>query len=518
MKIQDSSKEVTINKETTTVNIKNEDIQIVKPKINKGGIGERVSDKELESIAEGFMTQKEKARWKKLSDSQRQKYVRKAKTKTVRRNKVKSAFTNKATAQKFSRRNSSIGLTKKSSEVINKSASVAGASTGVGVVKEVAQEVGKKTAKIFNDNDTKRHLSTARGKELAKETIINETKDTKSISEKVVAVIASLGGTIMTAVTAILPILLPFIIIMAIIINVLLMLFGGAIEDEKNTYDGSRIVSVALKEKGTTSGEKYWKFTMGSSFVNDSATPWCACFVSWCANECGYIESGLFPKSAGVAGYKSFFGAKGLYKEAGSYTPKTGDLICFGSNAHIGIVQYVEGNRVITIEGNTGGGVYERSYALSDSYVTGYCTPEYPENIDIPEPYGTEYSYMGWQTITSPSSKQYQLRQEAGMNFDANGFGVIKGRYVVACTTTYGQVGDYIDWTLENGTVIKAVIGDIKNQNDAGCNEWGHKNGACVIEFVVDKASWYGTSKYPTNFHPEWNSRVVNAHKVGSFW
>ena len=26
---------------------------------------------------------------------------------------------------------------------------------------------------------------------------------------------------------------------------------------------------------------------------------WCAIFVSWCANECGYIDAGVVPKFAG---------------------------------------------------------------------------------------------------------------------------------------------------------------------------------------------------------------------------
>lgn len=51
---------------------------------------------------------------------------------------------------------------------------------------------------------------------------------------------------------------------------------------------------------------------------------------------------------------------------------------------------------------------------------------------------------MGWQCITSKSSQQYKLRDKAGQNFDSEGFGIINNRYVVACTTTYGRVGDYI--------------------------------------------------------------------------
>ena len=105
--------------------------------------------------------------------------------------------------------------------------------------------------------------------------------------------------------------------------------------------------------------------------------------------------------------------------------------------------------------------------------------------VKVPDGLGKIHSYMGWQMITAKSSNQYKLRQAAGMNFDEQGFGKIGDRYVVATTTTFGQVGDFIDVKQADGTVIKCIIGDIKSQKDEGCNEWGHNNGQCVVEFVV---------------------------------
>lgn len=91
------------------------------------------------------------------------------------------------------------------------------------------------------------------------------------------------------------------------------------------------------------------------------------------------------------------------------------------------------------------------------------------------------------------------------------------GRYVIACTTLYGQVGDYIDFQRENGEIIHAVIGDIKSQSDPGCNQYGHDNGRCVVEFVVKKSTWYPSHANPgtAGCHPEWNSRVVRAVNTG---
>lgn len=65
------------------------------------------------------------------------------------------------------------------------------------------------------------------------------------------------------------------------------------------------IVQVALAQIGNVGGQPYWSWYGFSSRVE-----WCACFISWCANECGYIEAGIIPKfasceSEGVAWFKT---------------------------------------------------------------------------------------------------------------------------------------------------------------------------------------------------------------------
>ncbi len=138
--------------------------------------------------------------------------------------------------------------------------------------------------------------------------------------------------------------------------------------------------------------------------------------------------------------------------------------------------------------------------------------------VQLPEGLGKIHSYMGWQMITAKSSNQYKLRQAAGMNFDADGFGKIGDRYVVATTTTFGQVGDFIDVKQADGTIIKCIIGDIKSQKDEGCNQWGHNSGQCVVEFVVDKTSWYGTNKTVNHFHPEFNQTITSIANKGNYF
>ena len=143
------------------------------------------------------------------------------------------------------------------------------------------------------------------------------------------------------------------------------------------------------------------------------------------------------------------------------------------------------------------------------------------QSINLPAGLGRYFTYMGWQMITSPSSNQYKLRQAAGMNFDSEGFGIINGRYVIACTTTFGNVGDYVDFYQSDGTVLNCIIGDIKNQSDPGCTQWGHNNGDVVVEFVVDKSSWYPS--HPNvgsqGFHMELSGKnIVKAVNGGNYF
>lgn len=84
-----------------------------------------------------------------------------------------------------------------------------------------------------------------------------------------------------------------------------------------STSGSNDIVEVARQYIGNIGGEIFWSWYGFSSRVE-----WCACFVSFCANECGYIEAGIIPKfasceSEGVAWFKTC----GLWQD-GSYTPK----------------------------------------------------------------------------------------------------------------------------------------------------------------------------------------------------
>lgn len=123
---------------------------------------------------------------------------------------------------------------------------------------------------------------------------------------------------------------------------------------------------------------------------------------------------------------------------------------------------------------------------------------------------GGAYTYERWDRTWAAGTRQKALNAKYE-GYDAEGFGRIGDRYVIACTTTFGQVGDLIDFVLADGTVIKTVVGDIKNQSDPGCTIWGHMNGENVIEFIVDGSSWYKGHANPgaASCHPDWGGLTV---------
>lgn len=417
------------------------------------------------------------------------------------------------------------------SAVVGTSTAAGAATGGASVAVQATAGVGKKAAELFRDSLLEKSaVAEQRVNQIYKE--MEQKKEDNSGLKTAKQVVTYTGAAVVGMIFAALQVAISFFsgiigILAAIIIAIILVVtVVTAVVSvimaifTSNSYIGAeRIVEVALTQEGNTDGSKYWEYTMGTAFVDGSSTPWCASFVSWCANECGFIDEGAVPKSGSVATYRRFYAEKELLHEENDYIPQTGDLILFGNDEHIGIVQYVEGDRVITIEGNTDDAVYSRSYSLDSDYITGYCSPEYPggNEITIPEGMGTYHTYMGWHTITSTTSRQYQLREASGENYDAEGFAKIGDRYVIACTLTFGEVGDYIDFYRENGDVIHAVIGDIKNSNDPGCNEYGHANGQCVVEYIVS-SSWYPSHANPgtANCHPEWDSRIVKAVNLGT--
>ena len=167
-----------------------------------------------------------------------------------------------------------------------------------------------------------------------------------------------------------------------------------------NTYTNigsgaTDIIGVARTQVGyqeNSVGTKYGDWYNGV-FVNQ---PWCAMFVSWCAEQAG-IPNTVIQKYASCSVEVAWFKAIGRWHDSkaygGSYTPQKGDVVFYrdaGSSSvstHTGVLAGLNGNYLDVIEGNaTNGKVCEytanASRTLSASYVIGYGNPDYSEEME----------------------------------------------------------------------------------------------------------------------------------------
>ncbi len=164
---------------------------------------------------------------------------------------------------------------------------------------------------------------------------------------------------------------------------------------------------------GSSGNYTEYNYNMGKSLIGaygGSTYPWCASFISWCLYQSHCTDQGkesdmcrnhvgdsrYIWREIGCGAWTPNLQSAGYFKKAahkgGTYTPKSGDLIFFRNNAHIGIVLYCEGSTVYTVEGNTsdasglepeGGGVYFKNYSLSSTLIDGYGAMPYVSNNNV---------------------------------------------------------------------------------------------------------------------------------------
>lgn len=144
------------------------------------------------------------------------------------------------------------------------------------------------------------------------------------------------------------------------------------------------IIEVAASQIGNEGGEPYW-----SMFGFTSRIAWCACFVTWCGNECGYIENGIMPYSIGCVVSMNWYKERGQWID-GNEEPVPGMIIFYdwddpdgefgpqdGKPDHTGIVAKVENGIVWTIEGNSGDACRMNQHPVGEYVIMGYGCPRY---------------------------------------------------------------------------------------------------------------------------------------------
>ena len=142
-------------------------------------------------------------------------------------------------------------------------------------------------------------------------------------------------------------------------------------------------VQVALTQVGNVGGEPYWSW-----YGFGSRVEWCACFVSWCADQCGYIDTGVIPKFAGCVNGVQWFRDRGQWAD-NAIEPAPGMIIFFdwdnkghsgpqdGQSDHVGIVWKVEDGIIYTVEGNSGDSCRVNQYPVCHYEILGYGIANY---------------------------------------------------------------------------------------------------------------------------------------------
>lgn len=169
------------------------------------------------------------------------------------------------------------------------------------------------------------------------------------------------------------------------------------------------IVAVAVTQLGYREGNN--NDTKYGDWYGMSNQPWCAMFVSWCADQAG-ISTNIIKKNAKA--HPTYFGLSA--KSGSSYTPRSGDLFFCkrnGSYAHAGIVYYVDGDYFYTIEGNAsnsgsfdGTGVFSLKRKISACY---FASPSYLGNTDCTyvQGYDSAHPHKAYYKCSDCSDKYY---------------------------------------------------------------------------------------------------------------
>ena len=268
-------------------------------------------------------------------------------------------------------------------------------------------------------------------------------------------------------------------------------------------------------------------------------------------------ESGVTPVIAVQSG-TVVLGALG-----GTGSCVEGDTECGGKFGNYVMIQHTDGNYTIYAHMDTNSVIVKEGDTVSQGQVLGYVgstgsstgphlhfevrvggndsnSAQDPLNyINADNPRGSstcnvgegeiiipsEYGNSGFFTYTNLTKISWAYNQkkvynkwiESGAKED-RGVATIDGRYLIACTNTFGRVGDKIDFYLGDGTKLETIMMDEKSQEYTSydhnpANMWGHNGGQQVIEFEItrnqnnsgDVGSWMGWS----------GQRVASATNLG---
>lgn len=149
----------------------------------------------------------------------------------------------------------------------------------------------------------------------------------------------------------------------------------------------TRAIDTAITQLGIAENSGHNDGVPAERYMRGDELAWCCGFVLYC-NE--HSDDPLIAKNQStyykcrtVTGFIAYMRERGVFWPRSARAPQANDIIFFGKafadvgvkGNHVGIVEFLEGGRVHTVEGNTSNKVARRSYLTSDGTILGYARP-----------------------------------------------------------------------------------------------------------------------------------------------
>lgn len=241
------------------------------------------------------------------------------------------------------------------------------------------------------------------------------------------------------------------------------------------TATAQQVLNVARSQLGVVEGRG--NRTVYGKWYGMDGQPWCAMFVSWCANQVGALD--IIPKHAYTPSGAAWFQARGRY---GS-TPKVGAIVYFqwpgmGRIAHVGIVEEVRADgSIVCIEGNTddagsrtGGAVMRK---VRRANIHGYGYPNYAGSVNSP---------AAAKPRTDPANRAQVKAVQAAANVG------VDGRWGPITDGAIDRVRHALNNQFPAG--VKATQQTVGTKVDG---KWGKNSKAALVQTVVELQRAFGT-------------------------
>jgi hypothetical protein len=216
--------------------------------------------------------------------------------------------------------------------------------------------------------------------------------------------------------------------------------------------------------------KNYPDFYNGKKSWEGGGAQWCDILVDYCvlvnsssAEEAEYVL--CQPRKSAGAGCKESYG---YYKKAGrtGKEPRIGAQIFFGTDEpkHTGLVVDLQGDSVVTVEGNSDNMTKRHTYKKTSSKIYGYGYPRYnEESKEDPKESTGDTSSPTTYTVHTNTGNPLRLRKEPNTHSDK-----------------LARIG--------NGKTIVAE-GEVQGENIGGVTEWVKttwegKTGYCSKKYL----------------------------------